>query len=340
MAFNPMDMFQAGKEIGKSRKSPFNYGAEGVLDQFKTNQETSNKLAGTLGMQMALKQYENQLPMNEKEKAQTDMYRSAADLNRGVLKGSSAGGNNLSDLAQQSGFAEEDYIQNPTVTRYKGQMKVENAPQLKPPLDVKSTSEIGAFRRTRQNLNNNMNLMTDSVKKRMNPLSYGASRMPGSNALLKGQSMLGDKSATDFITFKAETDKVFQQFRKETTGAQAALKELSWLEPDYPMPNDPPDVYISKANEAMKRLEEGENLLLNLYSQRGFRVGDLRKGTQNPLLQAAGQPRADIAQDASTTSPDIESLRSEANDAITRGADPQKVANKFRNMTGQELKNG
>jgi hypothetical protein len=301
MAIDPFKAFEVGQSVGKSRRSAFGMTSDNIFEDFKKRQEEDRTLRKTLGGQMALKKFENELPMNEKEKAQTEMYRSAADLNKRIgLDGSSNG--SLESLASESGFDESDYIQNPTVTRYKGQMIVQNAPKLKDPLDSKSTAEIGSFRRTRQNLTNNLNLMNPGVEKRMSPLSYSASRMPGSNFLLKAQSMTGDTSATDFLTFKAETDKVFQQFRKETTGAQAALKELGWLEPDYPMPTDPPEVYKNKANEAIRRLQEGEELLLNLYSQRGFRVGDLRRGTANPLLDASGQSRADTAQDASITS--------------------------------------
>lgn len=292
MAYDPLGFFQAGQKIGASKYSGLTQGTNVVMDAFKNQAERRGKLDDA----KALKKYESDL-ISPKEQSQIDLN----DATTKYLKGgaSSNGTGTLSDLAKQSGYGEEDYIQNPTVTRYKGKMSVENAPKLKDPLDPKSTTELGAFRRTRQNLGSNLGLMNKpGVQNRMSPFSYGATRMPGANMLLKGESMMGDKTANDFLTFKAETDKVFQQFRKETTGAQAALKELGWLEPDYPMPTDPPDVYTNKSHEAMKRLEEGENLLLDLYSQRGFRVGDLRKG-MNPLQQAAGNPRADTAQDSS-----------------------------------------
>lgn len=300
MAMNPMDAFSVGQKIGKSKRTTFGMTSDTLMDNFKTNQEAQSKLLPA----MALEKYKNSLT-TPKEEAMADYYRSGADLNRSVANGSTGSNNDLAKIAAESGFSEEDYIQNPTVTRYKGQMQVQNAPKLKDPLDPKATSEIGAFRSTRNNLQNNLNMMKQSgVKERMGPLSFSASRIPGSNLLNRL-----DPGAGNFATFKSETDKVFQQFRKETTGAQAALKELGWLEPDYPSAQDPPEIYTQKANEAMKRLEEGEKLLLNLYSQRGFRVGDLRKGTANPLLQAAGQPRADMASDASNTDPNADAKK-------------------------------
>lgn len=286
-----LDSFSVGQKIGKAKRSTFGMTSDDLMENHKVNRESYSKL----GPAIALELFKSKIT-SPKEQAMTDYYKSGAELNRSAANGSSNSGS-LQDLAKESGFSEEDYIQNPTVTRYKGQVNVQNTPQLKPPLDPKSTNEIGSFRSTRQNLQKNLGMIEQAgVKERMGPLSYSASRLPGANTFLRLQAGTGNSGASNFATFKAETDKVFQQFRKETTGAQAALKELGWLEPDYPSPSDPPEVYTQKANEAMKRLEDGEKLLLDLYSQRGFRVGELRRG--NPLLQAA-QPRADMAQDAS-----------------------------------------
>lgn len=276
MPYDPMEGFQVGQAIGKGKKSSLSRTSDYMSDLFKERDKEEG------GMDKLLKgELFKSMITSPKEQAMTDYYNASTKA-----LGGQPNPQDVSSIADQAGYSEEDYILNPTVTRYKGQMRVENAPQLKPPLDPKATSELGAFRRTRQNLNNNLGLINKGVEQRMSPFSYSASRLPGSTMVLRAQGMMGDKTANDFATFKAETDKVFQQFRKETTGAQAALKELGWLEPDYPMPSDPPDLYRQKAKEAMKRLEEGENLLLDLYSQRGFRVGEIRKG-MNPIQQAA-----------------------------------------------------
>ena len=276
MPYDPMEGFQIGQAIGKSKRSSLSRTSDYMSDLSKERDKEGGELDKLFKSELL-----KSMITSPKEQAMTDYYKASTKA-----LGGQSNPQDVSSLASQAGYSEEDYILNPTVTRYKGQMKVENAPQLKPPLDPKSTTEIGAFRRTRQNLQNNLSMINPGVEKRMSPFSFSASRLPGSNMALKAQGMMGDKSANDFSTFKAETDKVFQQFRKETTGAQAALKELGWLEPDYPMPSDPPDLYRQKANEAMRRLEEGENLLLDLYSQRGFRVGELRQG-MNTIQQAA-----------------------------------------------------
>lgn len=249
----------------------------GVLDAFDEEQSARRKF-----------KYDSQIERikNEptaKDRAMTRYYDTQSDyLTSGSGYGQEPG--DLDSIAQGLGVTAEDLQMEPTVTRFKGKASVTNTPKLKQPLDAKTTDEVSAFRSTRQNLINNMRLMTPEVKKYMNPLDPRAGRNPLGGFALKVQSSFGDKSANDFLTFKAETDKVFQQFRKVTTGAQAALKELGWLEPDYPMPNDPPDLYMQKANEAIKRIEEGERMLLDTYSQRGFRVGGMRGGmSANPF---------------------------------------------------------
>ena len=277
---NPMGAFESAYNVASKGRKPL----QGVLDAFDEEQSLGRKF-----------KYESKLERikNEptaKDKAITRYYNTQSNY---ITGGGGYGGSDPTDLesvAQSLGVTPEDLQLEPTVTRFKGKASVTNTPKLKQPLDAKTTDEVSAFRSTRQNLINNMRLMTPNVKKYMNPLDPRAGRNPLSGFALKTQSAFGDKSANDFLTFKAETDKVFQQFRKVTTGAQAALKELGWLEPDYPMPNDPPDLYVQKANEAIKRIEEGEQMLLDTYSQRGFRVGGLRGGmSANPFANVGSQ---------------------------------------------------
>lgn len=75
-----MDFFQAGGELGKANASPFAYGASNLMDQFDKQNEMKAKLAGTLGMQMALKKYENELPV--KQPPLNELQRSQIELNK------------------------------------------------------------------------------------------------------------------------------------------------------------------------------------------------------------------------------------------------------------------
>lgn len=295
MAYDPMQGFQVGQEIGKSKKSSLARTAGYMSDLTAQRDKSSSKVNP-----LELLAYKNMFP-SAKDQSIIDMNNAVAQSFRGKSDTS-----DISSVAGQSGYSEDDYILKPVVNRFKGKTFVENVPELKPPLDAASTNEIGAFRSTRKNLKNNLNLMNDNVKKYMNPFDPRSGRSGVGGFALKTQSFFGDKSANDFLTFKAETDKVFQEFRKVTTGAQAALKELGWLEPDYPMTSDPPELYTQKANEAIKRIEEGENLLLDLYSSRGFRVGEIRKNALQQGIENANrsdQPTQNIGEETGSNDP-------------------------------------
>lgn len=173
----------------------------------------------------------------------------------------------------------EDFITKPELRSFKGVPTVVNAQEMKPILPQKSGSQIIDIRSLYQNLENNYNMLDENIKKRMSPLNLSAYRGPLGNLAVKVQSMSGDKGAKEFSTFKAEVDKTFQKYRKDTTGAQAAMKELGWLAPDLPESTDPPDIFVSKTNEALARYAEGEQLLLDSFSQQGYRTGELRKGS-------------------------------------------------------------
>lgn len=58
MAFNPMDMFQAGGELGKANVSPFNYGAGNIMDRFNAVNDAGMKMALQAEMFKNQKNYE------------------------------------------------------------------------------------------------------------------------------------------------------------------------------------------------------------------------------------------------------------------------------------------
>ena len=304
--FDIMSGFNVGSNLAKTRKNAFKVGADTVMDNFKTQREYEQKL----GLERAKSAIQS-----PEDIAKTRYYNAQSDY---LQNPSNQGYSSTDDL----GIPDEDLYQKPTVTRYRGKMMVQNAPTLKDPLGGKETGQIEKIRKLHQGLSNNLKLLTPATKKGMNPFNPAAHRGPIGNTLVSIGSMTGlDPNASNFATFKAETDKVFQGFRSDVTGAQAALKELGWLEPDFPQASDTPDIYISKAQEALKRLKEGEKLLLDTYSQRGFRTSALRGGGLNPLSNGGG----------------IEQARQEAIDAINKGAPGDKVAERFKQKYGVDL---
>jgi len=76
----------------------------------------------------------------------------------------------------------------------------------------------------------------------------------------------------------------------------------------------------------MKRLQEGENLLLDLYSQRGYRVSELRGG-MNPLQKGIENSNATGAQD----------IKQKYAQALAKYPQKQKaILAKYKQETGED----
>jgi hypothetical protein len=184
----------------------------------------------------------------------------------------------LADAATKSGYGEEDFYVKPMNKIVAGVPHTAYVPELKKELPVGLEKEFRGFTKTELGLEQNLRLLKENpeIEKEMNAMNPKAMR--GGTLLGNiGQLMLKlDPKSKDFATFKAETDKVFQSFRKETTGAQAALAELGWLAPDYPETTDNPELYKSKAAEAIRRIQEGKQLLLDTWGT-NYRTSQLRK---------------------------------------------------------------
>jgi len=212
---------------------------------------------------------------------QAKYYGNIVDAVKG---GGGIGGGVLGGL-DQTAMNPDDYLVKPELRSLRGIPTLVNTPELKPPVPQKDFQDFKGLETIGLELEQNLAQLTenkDSFKKYMTPTdirSHRGDSVTGwaGNMLMK---LAKDPDTNEFAAFKAETDKAFQKFRKETTGAQAALKELGWIAPDLPEASDPPELYAKKANVALQKMAEAKTLLLDLYSQRGYRVGDLRKGVQ------------------------------------------------------------
>lgn len=80
MPYDPLGFFKAGQEIGKSKYSGFTKATDTVMDAFKTRGERQGKLADAIALERA----KNSLPMNEKDQAQTDLYKSQSAWMKGI----------------------------------------------------------------------------------------------------------------------------------------------------------------------------------------------------------------------------------------------------------------
>jgi len=71
---------------------------------------------------------------------------------------------------------------------------------------------------------------------------------------------------------KAEVEKAFQLYRKETTGAQASDRELQMLRPLLPSLTDSPAVFFGKIEQTIAGTQRAMNALLDAYSLAGYDV--------------------------------------------------------------------
>lgn len=185
----------------------------------------------------------------------------------------------LDKASKSSGFGKEDFNVKPITRMVAGVPHTAYVPELKNQLPAGLEKEYRGFAKVGLGLSQNLKMLQENpeFEKLMNPANIKAMR-PGTLLGNIGNFLLKiDPKSKDFATFKAESDKTFQAFRKETTGAQAALAELGWLAPDYPEPTDNPELYKKKAITALERIAEGEKLLLDYWGSQGYRTSKLRE---------------------------------------------------------------
>ena len=72
-----------------------------------------------------------------------------------------------------------------------------------------------------------------------------------------------------FAKFASGALKEFNQYRKQITGAAASFPEIKLLEPTYPQLTDPPDVFVSKAVQALDDIDTNRGILKQLFESQG-----------------------------------------------------------------------
>ena len=305
--FDPAQAFQAGQAMGSGASSLPSFFSS-LTDRLKSHLDSRNKIQADIGSQLAVKsalapgelaqdkelaKYKQDL---ENQGPGADLQRAKAGFLERIGVGGSAGQSpdEVAQALSEGGKDPEDFEITPQERNVMGIPITKYTAKLKPMVDQKTDAQIKALRTQANGLTRNLELMSKNVRDYMSPTNFGASRIPGAGAYLKGKAAFGtdsaSQSATEFATFKAETDKVFQAFRSDVTGAAAGLRELGWLAPDFPEANDPPKLYTRKAIEALKRIKEGEQLLLDSASQRGQRTSGYRKG--GPKVAIPGKNRS------------------------------------------------
>jgi hypothetical protein len=260
-----------------------------VIQQKLAPIEQAYKQAQTQSELMDIKQapfkQEKLVADTEKARSGVEKDKSTIKVNKSLAKYLDGNGSESANpeevvriASEKTGFGEEDFDVEPVQRSIRGVPVTSYVPKLKAKMPVALEKQYRGFSEITRSLAKNLSFLEkEGIKEKMGPFSLEAQR-PGTILGNIGNIMLKlDPNSKEFAVFKAETDKAFQVFRKETTGAQAALAELGWLAPDYPELTDNPELYKAKALEAISRLREGEELLLQTASAQGYRTSNLKK---------------------------------------------------------------
>jgi len=276
---------RTGAALRSSVKDPFEAMTGSVMDAFEKKRDIDFAIDKALAVERAKSSI-----MSPLDQAKIDLYKKQAEsYDKGDQEFLGNPQNIIQQAASSSGRDPQDFRVKPVVTRYRGRARTSYVPEEKPLPPEKFMDELIDNRVIRKDLQKNVDMMTPGVKKFMNPLNPLANRGGFFGGTVVQLGSMFDKDLRDFAVFKAESDKVFQRYRKWVTGVQASFPELKWLVIDYPQPDDSPELYLRLANEAMSRMEQNENLFLDAVGGE-YRVSQLRSNN-----------RADMASDATTS---------------------------------------
>lgn len=144
-------------------------------------------------------------------------------------------------------------------------------PELKKQVSQKETTDLGDIDSTVSDLQKNI----DNLKKfniNSGP-GYSTSGLPGADIYSQFTK------SPEFNTWKADTGRAFQKYRKWATGVAAGYPELRLLAPNFPKANDRPDVYISKSKSAMDDMNRNKTIMLDYLNKSGYRTGAFRNSS-------------------------------------------------------------
>lgn len=177
----------------------------------------------------------------------------------------------------------EDYIPKPMVRKVNNEATEIYLAEKKQKVPAKQLDDLRLLGINASDLSRNLEM------KKIKGIDTGPSiiNRPGVIADIIG-NLQGKK---DLLSFKAEVDKAFQKYRKETTGVQAGYKELNWLAPDFPKVTDEDAVFIQKSEDAINTVKINQEMFLDYLKDNGYAVGKLRKSILGE--KSSGDPEYD-----------------------------------------------
>lgn len=350
MPFNPMDFFQAGNELGKTRKSPLAYGADNLMDQFNFNRQ----LQAQAGAQGALEERKQQLetqyePERKKAELQTEyglkrQYTSDLLGKLGIGGGDSQPTPDASTPAQTGAM---DQKKNPIQAASKGSYMIKSLNPMTGDIQMGNTAYDAAQKQAEMGPQVQQDQLKSSATE-----ANGAALMMQKLDEIRG---LHDKALQGVNRATTATKSPFGIMTRMGQAEQAG--QLAMQGPDNP---DWQNYEKSKKNfsyaadrglfgEKGKLIAQQLNAGVQMFpSMSGTKEGDqglwktLYSVPQktidyhNGLVDQYGGDKSLKVQNNSQYA-QADSFRDDAMDAIKKGADPKKVSQKFKNMTGMEL---
>lgn len=167
------------------------------------------------------------------------------------------------------GESPDDYLPQPKIRKVGSETKEIYIAEKKQKVPVKQLDDLRLLGINASDLARNLEV------KKTKGIDTGPSLLnrPGTIADILGNIT----NKKDLLSFKAEVDKAFQKYRKETTGVQAGYKELNWLAPDFPKVTDEDDVFIQKSEDAINTVKKNQEMFLDYLQDNGYAVEKLRK---------------------------------------------------------------
>lgn len=295
MGFNARDFFEMGNELGKGRTAT-EYAAEGVADSFKEKRKSDYEIRKL----KEIESYKNQLPMNEKERAQTDLLKSQSAWMKGI-----------------SGMPEEEGLVLDSVGK-SGPRYVNADARLKQKTLEGQASQLPKLDRALVAVQS----LKTQYQRSLSPTSIDKNSNPFVGFLKKGI-----QGASQNIGSMSGTNPEMNRYKANKEGFASLISKGGFMEAGV-LTNDDikritnilPNEYSSQ-QEADIAWSEIESILSSARKQFESNSG-IDGGIQNTGQSGQPNPMA---------------LREEAQRAIEKGADATKVSIKFKNMTGEDL---
>lgn len=181
----------------------------------------------------------------------------------------------------------EDIQMTPKTTTFKGMTKTTLVPELKKEVSQSELATLGGVSSTISDLQKNI----DTLNK------YNLTPGPGlSTSGLPGADLYSQfTKSKEFNTWKADTGRTFQKYRKWATGVAAGYPELQLLAPTFPKASDTKENFVSKSISAMDDMNRNKEIVLDYLNKAGYRTGELRGSKGSSVNITSKDPRYEAA---------------------------------------------